>query len=243
MNLNDEGIILSKKCYGEHSFVLNIFTKEHGLISTLYRYANKNKFIASIGNEVVANFKIKQGHKLTFIKLELQQALDIEFFDNSLLLNILLCSLNLVNETTPLYQPEPKIYMQIQDFIAKIKNSTSPLLELNMLLLTYLSISGYRLDYTECAASGSKEELIYLSPKTGRAVSKQAGDPYQDKLFTMPQFLQGDHSASSLVEMLKVNSFFIEKFLYRNRELTKPSIFKHYLQQILNHFILIKHNM
>jgi DNA repair protein RecO (recombination protein O) len=56
--------------------------------------------------------------------------------------------------------------------------------------LTLLSELGFGLDLSICAASGATEELIYVSPKSGGAVSRQAGEPWRDKLLPLPAFLR-----------------------------------------------------
>ena len=48
---------------------------------------------------------------------------------------------------------------------------------------------GFGLDLSECAATGTAEELVYVSPRSGRAVSREAGAPYGDKLLPLPAFL------------------------------------------------------
>ncbi|MFM9889515.1 MAG: DNA repair protein RecO [Rickettsiales bacterium] len=73
------------------------------------------------------------------------------------------------------------------------KNSHSQLLWLGeyvRLELALLELSGFGLDLSECAATGTREELIYISPKSGRAVSREAGAPYHERMLALPEFLK-----------------------------------------------------
>ena len=57
--------------------------------------------------------------------------------------------------------------------------------------LALLDELGFGLDLKQCAATGSNDQLIYVSPRTGRAVSASAGEPYRDRLLSLPEFLRG----------------------------------------------------
>jgi DNA repair protein RecO (recombination protein O) len=57
--------------------------------------------------------------------------------------------------------------------------------------LALLDELGFGLDLAACAATGRREDLLYVSPKSGRAVSAGAGEPYKDRLLALPRFLRG----------------------------------------------------
>jgi DNA repair protein RecO (recombination protein O) len=63
--------------------------------------------------------------------------------------------------------------------------------------LQLLAALGFGLDLSRCAVTGLRNDLVYVSPRTGRAVSRDAGRPYHDKLLTLPAFLLGETSASA----------------------------------------------
>ena len=62
--------------------------------------------------------------------------------------------------------------------------------------LGLLGALGFGLDLDSCAATGETENLIYVSPKSGRAVSAEAGAPYADKMLPLPEFLIGPKTGS-----------------------------------------------
>ena len=87
--------------------------------------------------------------------------------------------------------------------------------------LFLLSEMGYGLDLKKCAVSGKKENLIYVSPKSGKAVSKKEGEKYKNKLLNLPKFLVNKNvkpSNDSLKQAISLTGFFIDKFLRKNNK-------------------------
>ena len=86
---------------------------------------------------------------------------------------------------------------------------------------------GYGLDLERCAATGSDQDLYYISPKTGRAVSKQAGAAYHDRLFKFPQCFVSDQKReksndTEIIEGLTITGFFLEKYLKQELSASLP---------------------
>ncbi|MEL6794207.1 MAG: DNA repair protein RecO, partial [Pseudomonadota bacterium] len=71
---------------------------------------------------------------------------------------------------------------------------------------------GYPLDLSQCAATGATEDLIWVSPKSGRAVSAKAGAPYADKLLGLPGFLRGE-SGGSPADGLRLTGYFLKNWV------------------------------
>jgi DNA repair protein RecO (recombination protein O) len=78
---------------------------------------------------------------------------------------------------------------------------------------------GFGLDLTRCAATGTEDDLIYVSPKSGRAVSRQAGEPYRAQLFVLPSFLLGSQNAwpstGEIASGLKLTGHFLVERVLR----------------------------
>jgi DNA repair protein RecO (recombination protein O) len=85
---------------------------------------------------------------------------------------------------------------------------------------------GYGLDLARCAVTGATDELIYVSPKTGRAVSRAAGEPWKERLLPLPGFLRGDRdappTAADIRDGLRLSGFFLDRFLLGPRGLALP---------------------
>jgi len=113
-------------------------------------------------------------------------------------------------------------------FLHAIKHDDDWLRKLVFLEMTLLGYIGCGLDLSECAVSKEQENLVYISPSTGRAVSKEAGRTYHDKLFLLPQFLiSDDQTKPSLAELLyalNVTKYFFTKFMKAQKNLSIPKI-------------------
>jgi DNA repair protein RecO (recombination protein O) len=91
--------------------------------------------------------------------------------------------------------------------------------------LGLLAELGFGLDLSRCAATGSTEQLAYVSPRSGRAVSLSAGVPYRDRLLRLPLFLvtaTAPSTAADVVDGLTLTGYFLERHVYGARERALP---------------------
>lgn len=99
-----------------------------------------------------------------------------------------------------------------------------------------LTLLGFGLDLTRCAATGQMDDLIYVSPKTGRAVSAEAGDPYKDRLFALPAFLLGSQAGaaeqSSLRQGFDLTGYFLDKWVAAPKNAELPSARDRFTQSL-----------
>jgi DNA repair protein RecO (recombination protein O) len=87
--------------------------------------------------------------------------------------------------------------------------------------LALLAELGFGLDLTSCAARGVRDDLIYVSPRSGRAVSRAAGEPWRDRLLRLPEFLIGETepSAQDLADGFALTGFFLSRHVFEPRNL------------------------
>ena len=91
--------------------------------------------------------------------------------------------------------------------------------------MAVLSELGFGLDLSKCAATGARDGLVYVSPKSGKAVSAAAGEPFRDRLFGLPAFLREGGAAApagDIIEGLKLAAFFLDRHLFEPRGVTFP---------------------
>ena len=83
---------------------------------------------------------------------------------------------------------------------------------------------GFGLDLTACAATGAREELVYVSPRSGKSVSATAGEPYRDRLLRLPAFLKVNAPASAcdVLDGLKLTGFFLDRHVFEPRGVAAP---------------------
>ena len=99
--------------------------------------------------------------------------------------------------------------------------------------LQLLAELGFGLDLDSCAATGRTAELVYVSPKSGRAVSREAGAPWHDKLLALPAFLGADSpgtpSPAELRDGFALTGFFLARHVYEPRGESLPEARHHFI--------------
>lgn len=181
MKLETDGLIVAMRPFGERDAVAHIFTSGHGILSGMLRRAvvAKNKPMVGQVGAVIWNARLES--QLGVFHFEAQKNLSIfAMLDNSKL-----AYMNSMFALIETLLPEREAYPDLYNATIKTLAELTPdsYLQWELELLRDL---GYALDLSHCANCGGTDNLIYLSPKTGRAVCGTCGAPYADKLFKLP---------------------------------------------------------
>jgi DNA repair protein RecO (recombination protein O) len=190
MQWTDDGLILGVRRQGETSVVLELFTRDHGRHLGLVRGGRSRRLRPTLqpGNTVRAAWRARLDDHLgayTVEPIDTRAGRLMERADALHGVGHLAHLLRLLAERDPheaLYEAAEIVADHLHD------PETAPALIVR-LELEILSELGFGLDLSQCAATGGTEDLIYVSPKTGRAVGREAGAPYAEKLFALPPFL------------------------------------------------------
>ena len=221
MQIDDEGIIIKKTKYRESSLLISFFSLNHGINSGLVKGVLKKDFgTYEIGNKVYIKSSFRLDEQLWNCKFELIKNNSVNYFDNQNKLNTLLTICSIIDLSLPKNNPQIKIYNKTIDLMEDLlsKGWAVKYIFWELFLLSEL---GYGLDLEKCVVSGKKENLIYISPKTGKAVSKKEGEKYKNKLFNLPKFLINKNvkpTNDSLKQAISLTGFFIDKFLKKNNK-------------------------
>jgi len=229
MEWTDEGIIISVRAHGETSAIADVFTREHGRTSGLIRGGRSRQMrpILQIGNHVEARWSARLSEHLGNFRVELLRGYAAGVMDAPARLAGLSSMCTLLR-LLPERDAHPSLYeitMFVLGFLDDDDAWPALMVRWELALLEEL---GFGLDLSECAATGNNDQLIYVSPKTGRAVSASAGEPYKDVLLPLPSFLikgagiqlqSGDVAAG--YHML---GFFFEKHVFQPRGEALPDI-------------------
>ena len=205
-----QALVLSAKPLGESSYIMSIFTAENGR----HLGVLKKKHPPEIGTLCHATWKARLPDQLGTFYLEETKSYAPLWLDDLPRLNILsnLCA------TLDKALPERQIYADLHTHVLELLDT----LDENTFYENYihfeiklLSALGLALDLSDCAAGGDKNNLAYVSPKTGRAISKEKGLPYHNKLLKLPRFLwqQAIASESDLVDGLTLTGYFLQSYL------------------------------
>jgi DNA repair protein RecO (recombination protein O) len=187
---SDEGVILSVKPHGETAAVVEIFTRAHGRHLGLVHGGRSRRLrpVLQIGNHVDAVWKARLAEHLGHVSVELRKGYAAQAMDDALTL-CGLSSLCALARLLPERDPHPGLF-EVTLFVLSYLDDPEvwPALMVRW-ELALLDELGFGLDLSSCAATGAKEGLIYVSPKSGRAVSAAAGAPYKERLLSLPGFL------------------------------------------------------
>jgi DNA repair protein RecO (recombination protein O) len=197
MQWSDEGVILSVKPHGETAAVAEIFTRSHGRHLGLVHggRSRKSRPVLQIGNHVDAAWKARLAEHLGNLSVELRRGYAASALDDPLALTGL-TSLCALTRLLPERDPHPSLYEVTLFVLGFLDDPTVWPALLVRWELALLDELGFGLDLTSCAATGATTDLAYVSPKSGRAVSRAAAEPFRDKLLALPAFLGPNRQAA-----------------------------------------------
>lgn len=231
MHWLDSGIVLSARKYGESSVILQAFTKDHGRCAGLVRGGSGKKLrgILQPGNLVGLKWQSRIADQLGSFTIEAGQSSGALLFDRPLSLAACSSIVSLLEKTLPEKEIHTPLYDATEILLGLLDEDIDlwgPLLvkwELGL-----LSEMGYGLDLSECAATGAKDNLVYVSPKSGRAVSQEAGVAYHDRLLPLPKFLSINKTREDEINLMEV-----EQGLHLSGYFLKKKLIPHYGEESL----------
>lgn len=191
MEWTDEGIVLGVRRHGESSAIVELLTRAHGRHLGLARggAGSRMRPLLQPGNSVRAVWRARLDEHLGYYAIE----------GTRLRAATVLASPHAVYGVThlaslarllPERDPHEDIYEMLDrvlDDFDDVGEAAAHLIKFELAMLAEL---GFGLDLESCAATGETADLIYVSPKSGSAVSRQAGDPWRDRLLRLPPFLR-----------------------------------------------------
>jgi DNA repair protein RecO (recombination protein O) len=222
MEWSDDAIVLSTRSYGESGAILEVLTRDHGRHSGLVRGGASRKIRPTLqpGNSLHVVWRARLEENLGSFTCELARARAGELMDG----RDALAGLNAFSAMASAAIPEREAH-------AELFHGSEILLDAMMAhdaahwLPLYvrweaglLEALGFGLDLSECAATGQKHDLAYVSPRTGRAVSRDAGGIYASRMFALPAFLLGasdDHTGPNEIAagLALTANFLLERVL------------------------------
>ena len=191
MHWTDDGIVLGLRRHGETSVILELLTAEHGRHLGLVHGGRSRRMqpVLQPGNLVRAVWRARLDDGLGAYAVEPLQAVAARLMGSALALYGIGHAAALLR-LLPERDPHPALYEAARVLIEHLGDAgTAPALMVRF-ELAVLAELGFGLDLSRCAATGANDALVYVSPRTGRAVSASAGEPYRDRLLPLPPFLR-----------------------------------------------------
>jgi DNA repair protein RecO (recombination protein O) len=212
ISLTDNAIILTSRKHAETSALVEMLTGSHGVYKGIVKGAmgKNNRGLYQPGNLVSATWSARLAEHMGSIKAEMIKPYAALIMPHKNALTQLSSAATLLATALPERHSYPKIYDALQHLLAHLAYAPEECLaEYIRFELLLLAETGFGLDLSSCAATGIKEDLIYVSPKSGRAVSRDAGAPYHDKMLKNP-------ALCSPQEGLATTYYFLEHWLYES---------------------------
>ncbi|MBB3934553.1 DNA repair protein RecO [Aureimonas phyllosphaerae] len=225
MEWREEGIVLGVRRQGETSVVAEVMTRSRGRHLGLVRGGRSRRLqpVLQPGNTVDATWRARLDEHLGFMTVEpvhLRAARLMESAVGLYGIQLLAAHLRLL--------PERDAHPRLFDTLALIVEHLDDPVAAGSLILRFeialLEELGFGLDLETCAATGGRDDLVYVSPKSGRAVSRDAGEPWRDRLLPLPAFLKGDVSPASadVAEGFRMTGFFLARHVWEPRAIKEP---------------------
>lgn len=214
MDWESEGYILSVKKHGETSAIIDVFTPDKGRHLGLVRggVSRRSRPVLQPGNKVKVAWRGRLSEHLGAYTVEALSARAAELMDDRLSLSGLNAICAVARECLPEREPHIDVYRALEVLIENLHDPEIwPALYVRW-EAGLLTAMGYGLDLKSCAATGVNDNLTHVSPRSGRAVSASAAEPYKDKLLTLPGFLLGRPYAplKDVADGLSLTGYFLE---------------------------------
>ena len=236
----DEGLVVGVRTHGETSVILDLFTPQRGrhLGMVLGGRSRRLRPLLQPGNGLLATWRARIDEHMGTYTVEALRMRAGQIMESASALHALnhLCALI---RLLPERDPHPGLHERFEHMLDRLddRQGLPPMLVRFELLL--LSDLGFGLDLECCGATGVREDLAYVSPRTGRAVSRAAGAPYRDRILVLPGFLSADSEersevpADDILDGFRLTEHFLKRDVFGPRGLSIPPDRQSYLEGVL----------
>jgi len=233
----DEGIVLGVKRHGEGSAIVELMTRAHGRHLGLVRGGTGSRLrpILQPGNSVAATWRARLDEHLGNYTVEGTRLRAAAFLGAAHAVYGV-THLAALTRLLPERDPHADVYTVLEGILEHLDEPERAGVLVVRFELMMLAELGFGLDLAQCAATGGTDDLIYVSPKSGRAVSRAAGEAWQHKLLRLPRFLIGDEEkppATDIADGFEITGFFLARHLFDPRGLMMPDARRQFIAAIL----------
>jgi len=230
MRSETQAIVCALRSHGEHGAIIRLMTPGQGLLAAYVRGARGRRMrpVLMAGNVVHAQLSARTETQLPQAAIELIHSRG-PLLSEPLLAAAVEWTTVLTATALPEGQPYPRLYQAFEGLLDAIEAAPSAngwgaaLVRYELLLLAEL---GFGLDLESCAVTGSNDDLVAVSPKSGRAVSAAEAQPYSGKLLPLPPFVRegGQASWEEIAQGLDLTGHFLMRDVLtdRSRPITEP---------------------
>ncbi len=228
MDWSGEGYVISVKPHGETSAIVNVFTLGRGLHAGLVRGGRSRRMrpVLQAGNKVSVQWRARLSEHLGNFTVEPIDTRAALIMEDRLSLAALNSVSALLVKTLPEREPHASLYQGFEILMQNLGDiDIWPALYIRF-EIALLNALGYGLDFSRCAATGENDNLTHVSPRSGRAVSASAAEPYLDKLMILPAFLRGGTivERDDIANGLHLSGYFLTTRIFHaiNKDIPAP---------------------
>ena len=219
MEFEDDAYVLSARVHGETGAIVELLTAHHGKWAAHVAggASRRMKPFLQAGARTIVQYRARVSDQLGSAALEPVGEGPAALFDDPMALAGLSAAAAVAAAALPEREPHPGAFLAFEAL-------SSALLMPDIWPAVFVRFEagllqdlGFGLDLSKCAATGSLDDLVYVSPRTGRAVSRTAGEPYKDRLLALPPFMlssQGGLSPGDVRAGLDLTAHFLELFVF-----------------------------
>jgi len=234
MDWSDDALVLSARRHGETSAIVTLLTRERGAHAGLVKggFSKRSRATIEPGNRVHATWRARLAEHLGNYHLETVHSHGAELLDTPDRLAGMAAALAVSAAALPEREPHPALYEVLGAFLDALEHGDisghvegwgSLYVKWELGLLQEL---GFRLDLQHCAATGATEDLVWVSPKSGRAVSREAGAPYAAQMLPLPKFVREEgetaETVTQVLQGLKLTGYFLERHIFAPHDKHMP---------------------
>jgi len=210
----DDAILLSARAYGETGLLVTLLTREHGRHAGLVQggQSKKNRPAWQTGTLFEIKWQARLAEHLGGVSGEAKRSYAARWLDDAARLGGISAVCAVAEACLPEREPHSATFAAMVALLDSMDEDHWPSLYAHW-ELGVLGELGFGLDLSVCAATGAREDLVYVSPKSGRAVSRAAGEAFHDRMLALPAFLRtgitGDRR--EVAQALDLTGFFLER--------------------------------
>ena len=234
MEWRDDGLIIGARKHGETSLVLEVMTRKHGRHLGLVRGGRSKRMqpLLQPGNSAELTWRARLEEHLGTYDVEATVLRAGTLMAGAAALHgfgLIASLLRLLAER----EPHELLFELASDLIDQLDEAETAPAQFVRFELAVLADCGFGIDLERCAATGSREDLAWVSPRSGRAVSRQAGEPYRDRLLPLPGFLLNERvnhiAKDDIRDGFALAEYFLNRDLFAPRGLDLPEAHHAYM--------------
>ena len=219
MNWSEDAFVLSVRTQGESGAIVELLTETHGryVAHVAGGGSRRMKSFLQPGSRVRAQFRARQADALGSVQLEPVGGGASALFDDPVALCGLAAGAAVVAGALPEREPHPGVFLGFEALTSALAATDLWPAVYVRFELGLLEELGFALDLSRCAVTATTDDLVYVSPRTGRAVSRAAGAPFAARLLQLPRFLLGSQGGVMRGDVgagLVLTSHFLERDVF-----------------------------